>query len=89
MAVALSTLTILTNCAGSSDFGTPTLQTAVPEACESILVTVPDPIDTAKIADSALALLAKYRQKLGLANGRIIKARSCFEGVRNRFEAGK
>jgi hypothetical protein len=50
---------------------------------------VPDPIETAKIGDQALSLLARYRAALGLANQRIGKVKACNEQQRARLAAGR
>ena len=86
---ALLLMTILTGCDLSSSPGQAPLAVAVPVACETILKGVIDPIDSAKVADNALALLAQYRGALGLANGRIYKARDCIAKVRTGFSSAK
>lgn len=63
----------------------------IPTTCTRFEHTVPDPLDAAatKAGANALALLAEYRVKLGLANKRIAADRDCNADLRARFAAGK
>ena len=87
VATALLGLTILPGCDQFDRAGQPPLGVAVPTDCENILKGVYDPIDDAKVAESALDLLAQYRRALGMANGRIYRGRDCIAKVREGFAA--
>lgn len=79
--------TILAGCDPSAE----PLQISIPTTCDRFKKTVADPVDDpgTKAGDDAIALLAIYREKLKLANSRIIKDRECEQGVRKAFAAGK
>ena len=66
-------------------------QISIPTVCDRFKKTVADPVDDPmrKAGDDAIALLAVYREKLKLANSRIVKDRECEQGIRKQFAAGK
>jgi hypothetical protein len=73
-------------CAGCETSGNPKLNVAIPDSCQRNAQRVAEP--AMKEGDQALAVLARYRAALGLANARIDKVRDCDNNVRGRFAKG-
>lgn len=63
----------------------------IPTVCDRFKKTVADPIDDPGIkgGEDPVALLAKYREKLGLANRRIVADRKCESEIRAQFAKGQ
>jgi len=75
-------------CAGcETSTGNPKLNVAIPDSCQRNAQIVSAP--AMKEGDDALALLARTRAALGLANRRIAAVRDCDADIRKRFAAGR
>lgn len=62
----------------------------IPTVCDRFKKTVADPIDdpNVKAGQDPIVLLGIYREKLGLANRRILADKKCETEIREQFAKG-